>query len=333
MPRTTVRPDFTAEQLLLPIASTCPACSEPLHNCYFNSRTITSLDAVTRYHLQISRCHNIDCDRFRLPFRPESEGRFALPHHEFGLDVLALVGNLRYLEHRSSTEIYAELSSRGVQLAPRTVTNLLDRFDQLRTLNATNPQRLAPILAPQKRVLVAIDGLQPQVGHEVLWVVRDCLSGRILLARSLLSSCQNDLADLLTEATTGLGVPVVGVVSDGQQSIRRAVEQAYPGLPHQLCHFHYLREAAQPVYEADRHAKKELKKRVRGIRVIEREAEKQTGPEAEAVLGYCGAVRGALTDSSSPPLDAGGLDLKLRLECVTASLNEAEAEKGGYRKD
>jgi hypothetical protein len=25
-------------------------------------------------------------------------------------------------------------------------------------------------------------------------------------------------------------------------------------VPHQLCHFHYLREAAQPIYEADRHA-------------------------------------------------------------------------------
>src|SRR2546430_6175624 len=58
--------------------------------------------------------------------------------------------------------------------------------------------------------------------------------------------------------------------SDGQESIRNAVAQALPGVPHQLCHFHYLREAAKPVAEADRHAKKELKKRVRGVRPIER---------------------------------------------------------------
>jgi hypothetical protein len=31
-------------------------------------------------------------------------------------------------------------------------------------------------------------------------------------------------------------VPVVGVVSDGQTSIRRAVARALPGVPHQLCH-------------------------------------------------------------------------------------------------
>ena len=63
-------------------------------------------------------------------------------------------------------------------------------------------------------------------------------------------------------------MPITGVVSDGQESIRKAVAKALDGVPHQLCHFHYLREAAKPISEADRHAKKELKKRVRGIRPI-----------------------------------------------------------------
>ena len=44
----------------------------------------------------------------------------------------------------------------------------------------------------------------------------------------------------------------------------------YGRVPHCLCHFHYLREAAKPIYAADRHAKKELKKHVRGVRAIER---------------------------------------------------------------
>jgi hypothetical protein len=36
-------------------------------------------------------------------------------------------------------------------------------------------------------VILALDGLQPDVGHEVLWVIREYLSGEVLLARSLLS--------------------------------------------------------------------------------------------------------------------------------------------------
>jgi len=79
------------------------------------------------------------------------------------------------------------------------------------------------------------------VGHEVLWVLRDCLSGEVLLARSLLSATQDDLATLLREVQQALQVPMVGVITDGQPSIRAAVAQALPGVPHQLCHFHYLR--------------------------------------------------------------------------------------------
>jgi transposase-like protein len=51
---------------------------------------------------------------------------------------------------------------------------------------------------------------------------------------------------LLKEVQDALSVPVHGVISDGQHSIRNAVATALPGIPHQLCHFHYLREAAKP---------------------------------------------------------------------------------------
>ncbi len=64
---------------------------------------------------------------------------FALPYHEFGLDVMALVGQLRHAEHRSIPEIHHELTHRGVVVAQRTVTNLLDRYDELRALATADP--------------------------------------------------------------------------------------------------------------------------------------------------------------------------------------------------
>ena len=103
--------------------------------------------------------------------------------------------------------------------------------------------------------------------------------------------------------------------------------RALPGVPHQLCQFHCLREAAHPIYEADRHAKKELKKAVRGVRPIERAMEGRTDAEAEAVRGYCAAVRGAITDDGRAPLSASGLKLEGRLGAVAASLGRV-AQKG-----
>jgi hypothetical protein len=297
---------------------------------YANRRTVATLDGLTRLNLTVRRCHNPHCDAHLRPYRPEAEGRYALPHHEFGLDVVALIGGLRYAEHRSVPEIRARLVGRGLAVSERTVTNLLDRYDELLAVALTDDRRLRKLLAGQGRVILAIDGLQPGVGHEVLWVVRDCISGEVLLAKSLLSARQHDLAELLGRVRDACPVPVAGVVSDGQHSVRKAVARALPGVPHQLCHFHYLREAAKPIYEADRHAKKELKKKVRGVRKIERALEGRSDPQAVAILGYCSAVRSALTDDGRPPLAASGLKLHERLSAVADSLGRAEA-KGGCR--
>jgi hypothetical protein len=225
-------------------------------------------------------------------------------------------------------EIHRSLRERGVVIAERTVTHLLDRYDELVATALADDDRLRAVLAGQGRVILALDGLQPDVGHEVLWVLRDCLSGEVLLARSLLSATSVDLAALVREVAANIGVPITGVVSDGQHSVRLAVRQALPGVPHQLCQFHYLREAALPIFEADRHAKKELKKQVRGVRPIERAVEGRDDPEAVAVRGYCAAVRSAITEDGRPPLAASGLKLEDRLAAVVTSL-ERVATKGG----
>src|SRR5262245_13550959 len=331
MPRRSARPQPDRTVDLPTHARACRACAGPLWCAATARRTVVTLEGLVRLHLQIRRCRNPDCPRHKVCLRPEAEGRFALPQHEFGLDVIALVGRLRHAEHRSIPEIHAELVRRGVPICVRSVANLLDRYDELLALSLSDAARLRKVTAAAGQVVLALDGLQPDVGHEVLWVLRDVLSGEVLLARSLLSSTQDDLAQLIGEVKAALSVPIVGVVSDGQDSVPRAVKKALDGVPHQLCHFHYLREAAKPVYEADRHAKVQLKKRVRGIRPIERKVEGRDDAEARDIRGYCAAVRSALTDDGRPPLEASGLKLQGRLAAVAGSLDRVAVKRGSRR--
>jgi hypothetical protein len=315
---------------LEPNRERCWRCGGSLWVAYHSRRRLTTLEEVVQLTLVVRRCRTPACARYRRPYRPEEESALALPHGEFGLDVIALVGQQRYREHRSVPEIHQALVARGVVVAERTVGHLIERYEELVALRLTDAHRLRDRLTREGGVVLALDGLQPDVGHEVLWVIRDCVTGEPLLARSLLSATEADLAALLREVQAPLPVPILGVVSDGQQSIRRAEATALPGIPHQLCHFHYLREAARPIYEADRHAKKELKKAVRGVRPIERAVEGRADPEAEVTRGYCLAVRSALTDDGRPPLCASGLKLHDRLSAIDASLGRL-AEKGDSR--
>lgn len=327
-----IRPHRKA--ILEPLRQTCPHCAAPLHHDYNNQRTVLTLQGPLRVQLKIARCHNRSCPLFEHPYRPETEGRLALPQHEAGLDVIALIGGLRHRQHRSLPEIHQHLAQLGVDLCPRSTLNLLRRYDELVATSLADPERLARLLGPQRRLILALDGLQPHKGHEVLWVVRETLSGQVLLARAMLSARVQDLAGLLEEVKQAIeqlapqAPQVAALLSDGQQTIRTAVAQVFPGIPHQLCQFHYLREAARPAFEADRAAKKELKKQVRGVREIERAAEADPNERGAVARGYCAAVRAALDDEGKPPLDAPGLKLRQRLTQIAQSLAEA-GQKGG----
>jgi len=97
-------------------------------------------------------------------------------------------------------------------------------------------------------------------------VIRECQSGELLLARTLLSARHQDLAELLKQVKQVLSYQLL--ISDGQQSIRQAVKTALPEVAHALCHFHYLREAAKEFTRQTVTLKKELKAST-GIRAIE----------------------------------------------------------------
>jgi hypothetical protein len=332
MARRTARPAAARQYRLEPYQRHCPHCGGPAWAAYHDRRTVATLDGLYDLVLVVRLCRDPACPLYRRPYRPEEEGGWALPHGEFGLDVIALVGALRYGEHRSVPEIHRALVARGVPIAERSVTNALYRYEELVALRLADQTRLRELLARQEQVILALDGLQPDVGHEVLWVLRDCLSGEVLLARSLLGSTEDELVPLLREVADALPVPMRGGISDGQESIRNAVRTALPGVPHQLCQFHYLREAARPIFEADRHAKVLLKKEVRGVRPIERTLEGRADAEASATRGYCLAVRSALTDDGRPPLCAAGLRLHERLAAIHASIARV-AEKGICRRN
>jgi hypothetical protein len=326
----TPRQEATHSIRLTPLKESCEQCGQPLWVGYHGSRTVTRLDGLWKLTIVVRRCIQPECPRYHVAYRPEEEGRWALPHGEFGLEVIALIGHWRFREHRSVPEMHRSLLSRGVSITERSVTHLMQRYEELVALRILDHERIKMRLQQQGHVILALDGLQPDVGHEVLWVVRDCLSEEILLARPLLSSTQGDLTALLTEVKCQLKqleVAVKGVISDGEETIRSAVAFVFPEVPHQLCQFHYLKDATKPLYEADRNAKTQLKKHLRGVRPIERALEEQSTPENDAIRGYCLAVRAALTDDGRSPLQPSGLKLHDRVTLVSHSIARVQEKK------
>ena len=219
-------------------------------------------------------------------------------------------------------------------------------------------------------LVLSIDGLQPEKGHETLYVVRELNAKRIWFAEALLSSGADEVRRLLIQArawATQLGLPVHLWLSDKQDAFVTGIAAEFPGVPHRYCVNHFLRDLAKPMLEADRHAKVKMRRKVRGLRAIEREVLQQqrrrasetpavapapttpappppahqwtkdvpavTDPPADAsevVLDYCSAVRGILNDDQGGPFQPPGLRMAEALGDVRASLQRnLDAHRGG----
>ena len=202
--RSRPRPQPDRSLTLTPILLDCPECQHRTYADYKNYRTISTLDSVFATR-DIRRCPIPMPPLLRVPAR----GRvpIALPYHEFGLDVMAW----SVASAMPSTRIHRELTGR----AERTVTNLLDRYDELRALATATPAARAPVApaAPRhpghRRTLHV--GPRGPLDLARLPLRRDPPGPEPLVVH------RPGPGGLITQVRPALPVPITGVISDGQE--------------------------------------------------------------------------------------------------------------------
>jgi hypothetical protein len=305
---------------LYPQLQACPVCHQVMKERYHKQRWIVRLDQPVKVVSHFLECVNTACMRQALVYRPQQEAALALRGYTFGLDVVARIGELRYRNNLSIIKIREQLQTEShLSISLKEVALLCEVFLALVTTVARQDEELIAQLKALDGIVLAIDGVQPEKSHETLYILRDVRSGRVLVAKTLLSSATTEIEQLIEEVLS-LGLPILGVISDKQESICLAVHHKLHTVPHQICQYHYLKDVAQPICDADRHFKKELKKKIRGIREIERQAEAMPSKEAQLVADYCLAVRTVMRDDGQYPLEPAGLKLYQKLQLIVASV-------------
>jgi hypothetical protein len=195
------------------------------------------------------------------------------------------------------------------------------------------------------RVVLTIDGLQPEKGHETLYVVREVTRNRVWFAEPLLSGTTAEIRKLFARAkrlARTLRVKVVLWISDKQDAFLKCVATEFRGVPHRYCENHFFRDLAKPVLDMDSTAKKKMRGKTRGLRAIEREvlearqadaspampssdARDKTsilaGESGDVVLDYCSVVRGILNDNHGGPYHPAGVRMLEALGDVQESLD------------
>jgi hypothetical protein len=344
----------------------CPVCGRMMHICDHRHRRIHTLDGPVHLICKLNHCPDPACPGHAKTKSPELEISIALPQVAVGWDVFCWIGHRRCSRHMAISLIQSELlDDYEIKLSEDAIDQYIRRYQVMLAARQQDAESLRRLYESAAEIILTIDGLQPEKGHETLYVVRELTQKRVWFAEPLISATEDEVRCLIKKAkewAESLATPVGLWVSDKQDAFVKGIAAEFPDVPHRYCDNHFLRDVAKPVLEADSHAKVQMRKKVRGLRKIEQavlqrqkaqtpgdippDAPEATGaataakqspavvdPAGSVVLEYCAAVRGILNDDQGGPLHPPGLRMAAALHEVQESIQRnLDAEKGGSRR-
>jgi hypothetical protein len=346
----------------------CPVCGRMMHICDHRYRRLHTLEGPVQLVCKLNHCPDRDCPGHATTKSPEQEATIAPPSWAIGWDVFCWIGHRRCSRHMSIPHIQSELlDDYAIKLSDDAIAKHIQRYQAMLAARQQDPEALRRQYESVNEIVLSIDGLQPEKGHETLYVVRELTQKRVWFAEALISATANEVQRLIAKAkkwATSLNKTVSLWISDKQDAFVTGIAAEFPDVPHRYCDNHFLRDLAKPVLEADSHAKVQMRRKVRGLRKIEQAVLKQqsaeasksytednpeatvtvivapaNGPSLEAdsasavVLEYCTAIRGILNDDQGGPLHPPGLRMAEALEEVRKSIQRnLDAKKGDSQK-
>ena len=344
----------------------CPVCGRRMYICDHRYRHLRRTRARWNWSASFNHCPDPNRGHTKTKI-PGLEATIAPQNWAIGWDVFCWIGHRRCSRHMAIPLIQSELlDDYAIKLSDDAIAKYIQRYQVMLAARQQDPEALRRQYDSVAEIILSIDGLQPEKGHETLYVVRELTQKRVWFAEALISATADEVRRLIAKAkewAESLGKPVGLWLSDKQDAFVTGIATEFADVPHRYCDNHFLRDVAKPVLEADSHAKVQMRKKVRGLRKIEQAVLKQhaaetsksvaeddpeatvmvvTGPsntpspEADSasavVLDYCAAVRGILNDDQGGPLHPPGLRMAEALDDVRASIQRNGREKGDSQK-
>jgi len=345
----------------------CPACGRRMHICDHRFRHLHTLEGPVERICKLNHCPDPHRPGHAKAQSPEIEATIAPPHWAIGWDVFCWIGHRRSSRHWAISRIRAELlDAYRIALSDGAIGQYIHRYQGMVAARRQDPEARLRQNEAVDEIILSIDGLQPEKGHETLSVVRELTRERVWFAEALISATADEVRRLIAQAkgwAEALGKPVAPWSSDRQGAFVTGIAAEFPGVPHRYCRNPFLRDVVEPVLEADSHTKVRMRKEVRGLRKIEQAVLKRRGvasseeaagadaaattaviiepvespasptdPAGAVVLDYCAAVRGILNDDRGGPLQPPGSRMARALDEVRESIpHNLDEKEGGPR--
>lgn len=184
---------------------------------------------------KLNHCPDPACPGHSRTKSPELEVTIALPKWAIGWDVLCWIGHRRCSRHWSIPQIQSELRDEyAVVLSADSIARYIRHYQVMLAARQEDPATLRRQYETVGEIILSIDGLQPEKGHETLYVVRELVQKRVWFAEPLISATADEVRRLIKKAkewAESLDKPVTLWMSDKRDAFVTGIAAEFPDVP------------------------------------------------------------------------------------------------------
>ncbi len=228
----------------------CPLCDSDLRYAYPGvERIVEDLHQVIKLRQHYYLCSNTDCSLHKAFHAPHN---IVLPHKKYSRKVYEKVIRLYHEVGNNPSKIKKTLDIFNCALpSKKTIRRYIEEYELLKSyvIDSTLEERIKS----NGELYIIVDGQRPKRGHPSLWSFLELLTGEHIHAEFLKTADEQTLGEIFLRIEQKFGCKIKAVISDHQSSIVNAVKTYLPHAKHQFCHFHFLKNLADPLQKMDSH--------------------------------------------------------------------------------
>ncbi len=126
------------------------------------------------------------------------------------------------------------LDDYAIKLSEDAIAKYIRRYQVMLAARQQDPEALRRQYESVDEIVLSIDGLQPEKGHETLYVVRELTQKRVWFAEALISATNDEVQRLIAQAkawASSLNKTVALWISDKQDAFVTGIATEFPGVP------------------------------------------------------------------------------------------------------
>lgn len=239
----------------------CRYCKEELKFAHATSgKDVYCLDGVYHQIVNLYHCPDPQCKGAKEYVNPSPRLDYSIRY--YGADVFRFVAKAVLQFKLKTAQIHRMLRDKQVEISESTVREMVK--DVLVLKSDAIDHKTAEIVTEQGKILLALDGQQPDNGTKSLWLFVDLLSNRVLHTQLLDKASYENIHKIIERIVDKYQVNLVGVVSDKQGNLVKCMETYYPDVPHQYCAWHFTNNIWKHLEMVDNRVHMAVKKQIKG---------------------------------------------------------------------